>query len=235
MRNNKHNQKAKKLNSVVISLGGSVIVPDKVDYEFLDKFKKVAIKAAKTKKIVIVTGGGKTARNYISALAKERLPMEIQDLVGIMATKLNARLVAGFFNIKEKIPESLNEVIDAVKKRNIVICGAIDEKAGRTSDSNAAEIAVKLNAEFVNITNVNGLYTKDPKKYKDAKFIPEISFDRFLHLVNKIKYHSGQHFVLDKEAALIIKKYRIKTVILHGLKNLLNYFYGKKFVGTVIS
>ena len=50
---------------IVISLGGSVIIPNKVDLEYLEKFKQFILKLKKNHKIIIVTGGGKTARNYI--------------------------------------------------------------------------------------------------------------------------------------------------------------------------
>ena len=43
---------------LVISLGGSLIVPNKVDYKFLSKFKKLILKYSRRNKIVIVTGGG---------------------------------------------------------------------------------------------------------------------------------------------------------------------------------
>ncbi|MBI5871608.1 UMP kinase [archaeon] len=221
---------------IVLSLGGSVIIPDKVDYKFLEKFRAVIRQYSKKYKFVIITGGGKTARNYMKVLSKEHASEKLLSLIGIMATKLNARLVAGFFKTAEKVPETLTEVKNALNKKEIVICGAIGEKAGRTSDANAAEIAQAAKAKmFINITNVNGLYTKDPKKYKNAVFIPNISFKDFLAKTKKIKFEAGQHFVLDQEAAGIIRKAKIKTVILKGIKNLKACLANKKFVGTEIA
>ncbi|MBI2148801.1 UMP kinase, partial [Candidatus Woesearchaeota archaeon] len=79
---------------VVFSLGGSLIVPNVVNYNYLHKFKLFVRKLLKNYKVVIVTGGGKTARNYIESLKREGSDETILSLVGIMATKLNARLVA---------------------------------------------------------------------------------------------------------------------------------------------
>jgi uridylate kinase len=86
------------------------------------------------------------------------------------------------------------------------------------------------------MTNVKGLYNKDPRKYKDAKFIKEISFDEFYKIANKLRYEAGQHFVLDQHAAKIIKENKIKTVIIgKDLKNFENYLKCKEFIGTIIS
>ena len=104
-----------------------------------------------------------------------------------------------------------------------------------TSDGTAANIAREIKADyFINITNVSGLYDKDPRKNKNAKFISRINFNDFLKIVMKIKYKPGQHFVLDQTAAEIITKYKIKTVILKDVNNLEGFLREKKFIGTVI-
>ena len=223
-------------NVIVISLGGSLIVPGSVDYKYLLKFSKLIKKFSSRFKIVIVTGGGKTARTYINALSNKTKDLRLLGLVGIMATKLNARLVNGYFNIKQNIPDSLLDVKKYLEKNNIVVCGALGFQPNMTSDGDACEIAAYLNGEFINLTNVDGLYDKNPHKFKNAKLIPKISFKDFLAIVNKIKYSAGQHFVLDQAAAKIILKSKIKTVILNGnnLKNLENYLNDKNFVGTEI-
>ncbi len=222
---------------IVISLGGSLIVPDKVDYKFLERFRKIIKKTSKKEKTVIVTGGGSTFRRYMKALEKEKFSDNTYGLIGIATTKLNARVVAGYFNKATRIPNSLSEIRKELKRSNIVICGALGFKTGTTSDGNSAEIAKYFKSRmFVNLTNVNGLYDKDPRKHRNARLIKKISFDDFYKIVMKIKYQAGQHFVLDQLAARIIRRYKIKTVILNGrnIKNLNNFFNGKKFFGTVI-
>ena len=222
---------------IVFSLGGSLIVPDIVDYKYLHKFKLFVNNLSRKYKIVIVTGGGKTARNYIEGLKKEKAGDVFYSLVGIMATKLNARLVGGIFNMKGNIPDTLHEVRRQLSKNNIVVCGALGFRPNMTSDGNAASVAEYLKAEvFVNLTNVDGLYDKDPRKYKNLKLIRRVSYTDFLNRVNKIKYEAGQHFVLDQAAAKIILKSRIKTLIMNGnkLDNLVKYLHGNNFTGTIV-
>ena len=220
------------MKTLVISLGGSLIIPDKVDYKFLNKFKSIINKHKRKYKFIIVTGGGKTARTYIEAVRKEKLSTKYESIVGILSTKINARLVAGLFNIKN-IPETLN----ALKKQkgNPIICGALGSRPGMTSDANAAELAKLYNATFINMTNVKGLYDKDPNKYKTAKFISEISYKDFNKIIKQIKYKAGQHFVLDQVSAKIIMQHKVPTIILKGNKQLENLLSNKKYQGTTIS
>jgi len=221
------------MKTIVISLGGSVIVPDKVDYEFLKKFKKIIDKLKY--KFVIVTGGGSTARKYMKALEKGNFSDKIYSLIGIASTKLNARVVSGFFNYKGEVPDSMLDVKKKLKREKIVVCGALGYREEMTTDGNAAELARYLGSDlFINVTNVKGLYDKDPKK-KGAKLISKISFDEFYKIAKGIKFKAGQHFVLDQKAAKVIKDKKIRTVIVgSNLKNISEMLKGKKFVGTVI-
>ena len=222
---------------VVISLGGSLLFQDSINYNYLKRLKNLLIKYSKKTKFVIISGGGKTARTYMEPLIKEKLSEKEVCLTGIRITRLNARFLHKFFkkNPASNIPKSLKEVKSILQKNNIVFCGSLRYKPDNTSDGTAAEIASYLGTDFVNLTNVDGLFTKDPRKFRDARFISKISFEDFFKMAD-FAYRPGQHFVLDQSAAKIIKKHRIKTVIMNGydLKNFENYLNNKKFIGTVI-
>jgi uridylate kinase len=228
-------------NIIVISLGGSLIVPHKINSEYLEKFKKLLLKNKKYK-FVIVCGGGKTARNYIEGLEnskiKERKKELLQSFLGISATRLNARFMIYFFGkeCNRRIPQDMKEISKLLKKHNIVFCGALRYSEKQTSDSTAAKLANYFNTSFINLTNVKGLYNKNPRRFPSAKFIPEISHKDFLNMANSMKFKPGQNFVLDQKAAKTIRKYKIITYILgpdmKQLDNLLNH---KHFIGTVIN
>ncbi|MBI2670527.1 UMP kinase [Candidatus Woesearchaeota archaeon] len=221
---------------IVFSLGGSVIIPDKVDLDYLEKFKKLILKLKKKHKIIIVTGGGKTARNYISALEQEGLDKKTLAYIGIFTTRLNARLVAALFKLRT-VPSTEKQFYNMAKKERLIVTGALGFHPKMTSDGTAAEIASKIRADlFINVTNVNGLYNKDPKIFKNTSLIRNISFKDFYKKAKKIKFRAGQHFVLDEIAAKIIYAKKIKTAIANrSTKNIERIVEEKKFLGTLIA
>jgi len=221
------------MKTVVISVGGSAINPGKVDTKFLNNLKTTILKASKNNKIVIVTGGGFIAREYIRALKEKSV--FIQDVMGIHCTRVNAMLVASHLGkCNQEIPVELEEVKDMLASFNIVVCGGL--RPGTTSDGTTASIADYLEADYmINMTNVKGLYNKDPNKYKDAKFMKKLSHKEFKKIIDKVKEKPGQHFVLDSLAAKICRQAEIKVVIMKGVNNLQKFLDNKKFDGTIIS
>lgn len=219
----------------VISLGGSRIVPDEVDFKFLKKFKDL-IESHPKIKFVAVTGGGTTARKYITALRELGKKTKSQSMEGIEITRLHAGFMARFFGkvANEDIPRNMKKVKNLLKGNQIVFCGGLRYQSNNTSDGTATKIAAYLNAPFINLTNVKGLYTDDPTKNKRAKFIGKISWKDFDDIAKKIKYQAGQHFVLDQSASKVILKKKIPTYIVGNLKSIDNILKGKKFEGTLI-
>lgn len=222
---------------MVISLGGSLIIPNEIDYIFLEKFKKVMEKNYKKYKFVIVCGGGIIARKYISALKKEGKNHREISMAGIRATRMNANFMMQFFGKEANgtLPKSMKEIKNILAKNKIVFCGALRYAEKETSDGTAAKLANYLGTDFINMTNVKGLYTSNPLTNKNAEFIPKTNWANFEKKALKIKYKPGQHFVLDQHAAILIKKHKTKTYILgENLSNLDKLLNNKKFVGTTI-
>lgn len=222
---------------IVISLGGSLIVPDEINIKFLEKFKKILKKNEKNYKFVVVCGGGSIARKYIKALKISKKSEYLQSMIGIAITRTNARFMTYFWgkDANEGIPHTKQHVKNLLRKNEVVFCGALRYQKKETSDATAAKLAAFFKTEFINLTKVSGLYTSNPLTNKNAKFIPKITWKKFYEKAKKIKYKPGQHFVLDQKAAEIIYKHKIKTYILGmNLKNLDNLLNNKKFFGTVI-
>ncbi len=221
----------------VISLGGSRIAPkgEKIDYEFLKEFRKLILKH-KSKKFVVVTGGGSTARKYIGALRKLHKGIKKQSQTGIAITRFHAGILAKLFGkpANDSIPENMKKVQNLLRKNQIVFCGGLRYKSEGTSDGTAADLAGFLNCKFINLTNVKGIYTTNPKKDKNAKFIKQITWKDFHKMAEKIKYEAGQHFVLDQIAAKAISKKRIPTYIVGSLSDVKNIIEGKNFKGSLI-
>ena len=224
---------------VVLSLGGSLIIPKNIDVKFLREFRSVLKKHTRKYKFVVVCGGGSTAREYIGGLEKEKSAKKIfhQGLLGIATTRLNARFMTYFFgnDANKGIPHDMKEVKGMLRIYDIVFCGALRYAKSETSDATSAKLANLFNSDFINMTNVLGLYNKNPSKYKDAKFISKITWESFDKMASSLIFKPGQHFILDQTASKIIKKYKISTYILgQNLKNLDSVLRGKKFKGTLI-
>ena len=222
----------------VLSLGGSLIVPEKTDINFLKEFKKVLDKNSDKYKFIVVCGGGTVARKYISALKELGKDQTLQSFSGISATRMNARFMNYIFDINpgKGIPHTMRSVKKYIKSQRVVFCGALEYKPNQTSDSTAAQIALQFKSDFINLTNVSGLYDKNPKTNKKAKLIPKISWKELFKMATKETFKPGQHFIIDQTAAKIILKNQITTYILgKDLKQLDNLLKNKKFKGTTIS
>ncbi len=227
-----------KKKTIVMSLGGSLIVPEKINPEWLNQFKKILIKNYSKYKFAVVCGGGFVAREYITILEKEHQNKKQQSLAGIRATRANAQLMMQLFGKKanNKLPLTMKQVRSLLEKNEVVFCGALRYAPNQTSDSTAAKLASYLKTDFINLTNVSGLYSTNPKTNPKAKLISTISWKEFSKKANKIKYHPGQHFVLDQKAASLIKYHKIKTYIIgQEIQNLDNLLNNKNFKGTRIT
>ncbi|MBI2042793.1 UMP kinase [Candidatus Pacearchaeota archaeon] len=226
-----------KKSVIVLNLGGSLIIPDKVDVSYLKRFRDVIKKNSRKHKFIIVCGGGNIARKYISALKEMGMSEILQSHAGIHTTRMNARFMSYFFNQNPKsgIPEKLKDIEKYLRKQDVVFCGALEYKPRQTSDSTTAEVARHFKSPFITLTNVPGLFDKNPKEFKSAKLIPQISWRHFHETASKIKYQPGQNFVLDQSAARIIMEARIPTYIMKEPKQLDNFLNKKRYIGTEIN
>lgn len=222
---------------MVVNLGGSLIFPDDVDVSYLKRFRDVINKNKSKYKLVVVCGGGKVARKYISALREVGASDTLQSYAGIQSTRTNARFMSYFFgqNPEKDIPLKMSDIKKHLRNQDVVFCGALEYKPKQTSDSTTAEVARHFKSPFLILTNVAGLYDKNPKEFKSAKFIPAISWKGLYEMARKIGYKPGQNFVLDFNAAKIIMQHKIPTYIMKEPKELDNFLNRKRFIGTEIN
>ncbi len=223
-------------NLFVISLGGSLIVPNEIDIKFLRKFKNLIEKfIQKGKKFIIIVGGGKTARNYQKA-AKKIVKVDNEDLdwLGIHSTRLNAHLLRtifkkdAYFRVIKNPKEKVN-----FKEKILIAAGW---KPGFSTDYDAVLLAKTHKSKTIlNLTDVDYVYDKDPHKFKDAKFFKNLTWNEYLKLIDS-KWIPGMSAPFDPLASKLAKKFNLEVVILNGrkLKNLENFLNGRKFKGTII-
>jgi uridylate kinase len=218
-----------------MSLGGSVIVPDKIDVKFLKSFKKTIegfIK--KGYRFVIICGGGKTARDYQKAASGiTKQSNEYLDWLGIHATKINAWFMKSIFggNAERLIIDDPTKKVKFTRK---ILIGS-GWKPGWSTDYDAVLLAKNLKIKtIINMSNIDYVYDKDPKKNKNAKKIKDICWEHYRKISGN-KWKAGLNKPFDPIAAKEAEKLKLKVVIIgKNLKNFENLLSNKKFEGTII-
>jgi len=212
---------------IVVSLGGSLIYPRKLDKEFLDKFKGVIDNS--DGRFVIICGGGYLARKYQKI--GFFLGSYIRDWLGILASKKNAKIVKKLFDVKSKLISNPTLKID-FKEKILVGNGW---KPGWSTDYDAVLLAEQLNAGMViNMSNIDYVYDKDPKKFKDAKKLTKVSWNKFKELVGS-EWSPGLNMPFDPIASKKAASLGLKVIIIgKDLGNLRNVLDKKKFKGSVV-
>ena len=225
------------MEPVVLSLGGSVLVKDDSDSDYIKKLAKMLIAVSEKQKLFVVTGGGRIARYYIRAGRELGADEGSLDEMGIDVTRLNARLLITALGLKacHTIPMNYDEAMHAGEKCSIVVMGGVSP--GITTDAVSALLAERVKAKLlVNATSVDAAYTSDPEKDKSAKRIPRMTHRDLMKLVSNTPKGAGPNAVFDMHGAEVLERSRITLAIVHGrdLANLEAALEGRTFKGTVV-
>jgi uridylate kinase len=227
----------KKGKTLVLSLGGSIIVPDGIDIPFLKKFRNAILGFVKKgNRAIIVCGGGGLNRQY-NATAKSIAKISDTDLdwLGVAATKTNAELVRAIFG-KLAYEKVVSDPTAGIKtNRKIII--ASGWKPGWSTDYDAVLLAANFHAKkLLNFTDVDYVYDRDPRKFRNARKLERLSWREYLSIVGKT-WKPRLHLPFDPVAAQLAMKKGISVIILNGtnIGNIRKVLQGKKAKGTVIS
>ncbi|MDR2211531.1 MAG: UMP kinase [Spirochaetaceae bacterium] len=224
----------------VISLGGSIVAPGQVDVSFLKDLRALIgdfLDRDEKRRFILVVGGGGPARAWQNAY-REIVPSikdEDADWIGIMATRLNAQLVKavmGGWCTQEVIinPSAVGPFVGRI----LVAAGW---KPGFSSDYDAVLLAECFQANMViNLSNIEQVYTGDPRKDPSAKPIDRISWDDFRTLVGD-EWVPGKNVPFDPVASRHAAKLGLQVICAGGrdLPNLQKILSGESFLGTIIS
>ncbi len=204
------------MESIVISLGGSIISTDGLNLNFMENFARELQGFGGDYRFGIVVGGGSLARSYINDLRKYGVNDNILDEIGINATRMNALALSSFFaDSNSKIPVTVNDAAELARIYRFTIMGGTEP--GHTTDTVSTLLAERINARImINATSVDGVYTDDPKKVKGARKIPSLTYDEAINLALSKSVGAGPNVFMDLTALNIAKRSRIRLYVTKG-------------------
>jgi uridylate kinase len=224
--------------TIVMSVGGSLIVPDQIDAEFLIKLKKfIVTETANGRRFIIIAGGGRTARRYQDAASEvSELTSDDLDWMGIHATRLNGHLLRTIFrDIAYKIMiTNPDEILDINPTENVII--AAGYRPGCSTDLRAVQIADRVEAKkVINLSNTDYVYTDNPKTNPDAEKIEDITWTEFRKLIPE-EWGPGLSSPFDPVAAKEAQRLDIEVAQINGerLDEVVHYLHQNAFIGTRI-
>lgn len=224
--------------TIVMSVGGSLIVPDQIDTVFLGNLKQfITSETARGRRFIIIAGGGKTARRYQDAAAAVTdTKSDDLDWLGLHATRLNGHLLRTIFrDIAHPVMiTNPDDILDIHDDAPLVI--AAGYRPGASTDLRAIQIADRVKAhKVINLSNTDYVYTDNPKTNPDATKIEDITWSEFRKLIPET-WDPGLSSPFDPVAAREAERLGIEVAAINGtrLDALASYLDNQPFVGTKI-
>lgn len=222
---------------IVIAIGGSILLKE-YDYKKFKEYSDILKSLSKKHDLFVVVGGGRPARDYINIVRELDGGEAICDDIGIEITRLNAKilLISLADYAYQKVPHNFHQALEYSASGRIIVMGGTEP--AHSTDAVSAILSEYVKADLlVNLTSVDGMYDKDPNKFKDARLISEITPDEMLNFINGKDTKAGTYEFFDMTAIQMIKRSKIKTIIANGYdsKNLAKIINGEKIGTTIIS
>ena len=198
---------------IVIKLSGQIFSMDNT--KILKDYATFFVKISKFCQPIVIAGGGKIARHYISHARSSGADESTLDELGIEVSRLNAKLLIYALNGRAypHPPTTLTEVRHAVDSGLIVVAGGLHP--GQSTNGTAALIAEKVHAaEFLNATDVDGIYDSDPNTNPKAKKFKRIELKNLRRLLVREDSVAGSYDLMDIVALKVIERSKIKTRVI---------------------
>jgi uridylate kinase len=209
--------------NIVIKFGGSLLFSEggTINYEKITEFCDLIKNDRNYDSIVIVCGGGKIARRYIEAVREFTGNEILCDMIGIDISRINSRLIVA--NMKEfaypQVPESFKELSTAIITSKVAVMGGL--QPGQSTTSVAIQVAEFLKAErLIILTDVDGIYDKDPNVFDDAKLLRELNYDSLQKIILEIsgdnQAAAGEYRIFDAVSLQILKRSNVVVSVISG-------------------
>ena len=222
---------------IVVAIGGSILVQD-YSHDKYQEYSEILKDLSKEHEIFVVVGGGRPARDYIG-LARNLGAGEAKcDDIGIEVTRINAKLltIALGNSAYPRIPHNFQEASEFASTGKIIVMGGTEP--AHSTDAVSAILAEYVQADLlINLTSVDGMYTKDPNKFDDAELVSEITASDLLDFIKDKDVKAGTYEFFDMTAVQMIKRSALETVIANGKEpqNLIKAINKEKIGTRVIS
>ncbi len=202
---------------IVIRIGGSII-GSPMNVGLIIQYTEL-LKELKNEghELIVVVGGGIIAREFIRVSSELGLAESVQDQLAISVSRVIARLFLERLGdvACEVVSTTLEEASECLRRQRITIMGGL--KPGITTDAVAALIAEKARADLlVKATDQEGVFDRDPRKYRDAVKLDNIAFEDLRNVLTDNKHKAGMHQIIDPEAIRILERIRLKVIVLNG-------------------
>ncbi|WP_094227100.1 UMP kinase [Methanolobus psychrotolerans] len=209
---------------IVLSVGGSILAKEIKPDSFLG-YADVLKELSKEHRLVVVTGGGAAARDYINVARSTGANEVVCDYIGIDITRLNARLLISALGdaAYPEPPKDYKQAQEALSSGKIVVMGGVIP--GQTTDAVGAILTEYLRADLLVIpTSVDGVYSADPRKDPKAVKYETMTAKQLVNTVMTTEMKAGSKSPVDPLAAKIIERCNIETIVMEGSdpQNVLN-------------
>ena len=230
----------------IISVGGSIIAPDQPSETMLIEFVSMItdwLSQDDSRRLILIAGGGGPARTYQAAFyhVMSGLGQEISnmaaDWIGVAATRLNAELLRACFGSELASEPVVTNPLEAPQSWRGKILVAAGWKPGFSSDNDAVLLAERYGArQVINLSNIEKIYTADPKTDPTASPLDSISWADFCQMVGS-EWRPGLNAPFDPIASKKAAALGLTVICAKGtdVKNTRAILDGAAFVGTTIS
>jgi len=211
------------LKKIVIKLGGSLLFKnDKtIDSNKIAEFTSIFKENPYFETLIVVCGGGIMAREYINAVRAFKGNETLCDIFGINISHINSKLLISSFQdlAYPQVPKTIEELSTALLHKKIIIMGGL--QPGQSTTSVALKVSEYINAEeLVILTDVNGIYDKDPKKFKDAKLMDTLNYEELQNIIlqssSDKQAAAGEYRIFDAVSLQILKRSQIQVRVMSG-------------------
>ena len=222
---------------IVVAIGGSILLKE-YDCKKFQEYSAILKNLSEEHELFVVVGGGKPARDYINIIRDLGVGEAQCDDIGIEVTRINAKLLLSALGdaAYQKVPHNFGEALEYSASGKIIVMGGTEP--AHSTDAVSAILAEYINADkLINLTSVDGMYTKDPNKFDDAELVSEITASDLLDFLSDKDVKAGTYEFFDTTAVQMIKRSNLETVITNGFnpENLIKAVNGKNIGTRVIN